>query len=335
MKRVTVPLFALLCLVPRAGYSQMATVRGLVLDDNGKPVPDVKVEMEFKGESRQKIVKTVTTDKKGGFVRAGLPSGPYKITFSKEGYRPYGIEMTVSLGGLSEIPDVVLKAVPAAGPAMPEAAGGPGTSAAPAAPETAPVAEAQRAQLGEAFTKALEATKTGQLDEAESLYKGILDKYPTAAAVHFNLGYVHRRKKEWSAAEADYRKVMELEASRSDAYVAMGALYEESGRGDEALEFMKKAAPQFEPDARFQFAFGAIALNAGQPDLAEKAFSKAQTLDPNNPEVHFHLGTLAVGQNDVPKAISHLEQYLALTGQNPKNLDTARKLLEALKAMKR
>src|SRR5712691_3990221 len=157
MKRVTVPLLALLCLVPRAGYSQMATIRGLVLDDNGKPVPDVKVEMEFKGESRQKIVKTVTTDKKGGFVRAGLLSGPYKISFSKEGYRPYGIEMTVSLGGLSEIPDVVLKAVPAAGAAVPEATGDPGTGAPPPTPETAPVAEAERALLGEAFTKAQEA----------------------------------------------------------------------------------------------------------------------------------------------------------------------------------
>jgi Tfp pilus assembly protein PilF len=333
MKRVTVPLLAMLCLVPRAGYSQVATVRGLVLDDSGQPVPDVKVEMEFKGESRQKIMKTLTTDKKGGFVRAGLPSGPYKITFSKEGYRPYGIEITVSLGGLSEIPDVVLKAAPA-GAAVPPAAAAPGASAAPV-PETATVAAGERAQLGDAFTKALEATKAGQLEDAQSLYQGILTKYPNAAAVHFNLGYVYRRKKDWAAAEGEYRKVMALEAGKSDAYVAMGALYEESGRGDEALEFMKKAAPQFEQDARFQFALGAIALNAGQPDQAEKAFSKAQALDPTNPEVHFHLGTLAVGQNDVPKAISHLEQYLALTGQSPQNLATARKLLDALKAMKR
>lgn len=334
MKRVTVLLLALLWLVPRAGQAQIATIRGQVLDEQGKPLADVKVEMEFKGESRQKIVKMVTTNKKGGFVRAGLPSGPYKITFSKEGYKPYGLEMTVSAGGLSEIPDVVLKAAPA-GTAAASGSAGAGSGAAVAAPETAPVAEADQAQLGEGFTKALEAARAGRLDEAEALYKEILARAPDAAAAHFNLGYVYRRRKDWAAAEAEYRKVMELEPGKSDAFVAVASLYEEGGRGEDALEFLKKAAPQFEQDAKFQFALGAMALNAGQTDEAQGAFSKAQALDPTNPEVHFHLGTLAVGQNDVPKAISHLEQYLALAGQNPRNLNTAQKLLDALKAMKR
>src|SRR6267143_5861829 len=83
------------------------------------PVPEVKIEMEFKGESRLKIMKTVVTDKKGGFVRAGLPGGPYLFTFAKDGYKPYGMEVSISLGGFSEIPDVVLHpgATAAAAPA--------------------------------------------------------------------------------------------------------------------------------------------------------------------------------------------------------------------------
>ena len=60
------------------------TVRGKVLDDDGKPVPDVKIEMEFKGESRVKIVKNVVTDKHGGYVRAGLPAGPFEIAIPQD-----------------------------------------------------------------------------------------------------------------------------------------------------------------------------------------------------------------------------------------------------------
>src|SRR5260370_20698240 len=108
-------------------HAQVATVRGKVVDEASSPVPDVKLEMEFKGESRQKIVKTVVTDKKGGFVRSGLASGPYKFTFAKDGYKPYSMEVSISLGGLSEMPDVVLHAgaTGAAAPAGATTGGGP------------------------------------------------------------------------------------------------------------------------------------------------------------------------------------------------------------------
>ena len=86
------------------------------------PVGDVKIEMEFKGESRQKIVKSMVTDKKGGFVRAGLPGGDFRMTFTKDGYKTYGMDIYISLGGFSEVPDVVIHpgaAAPVAGTGKP------------------------------------------------------------------------------------------------------------------------------------------------------------------------------------------------------------------------
>src|SRR6185503_5498203 len=77
------------------GWTQrtMAGVRGKVTDEKGAPIADVKIDMEFLGESRQKITKSLVTDKKGGFVRMGVPDGRWKFTFAKEGYKTYMMEL--------------------------------------------------------------------------------------------------------------------------------------------------------------------------------------------------------------------------------------------------
>ena len=50
-------------------------------------------------------------------------------------------------------------------------------------------------------------------------------------------------------------------------------------------------------------------------------------IDPNHAEAHYHLGTIAVGQNKTPEAIAHLEKYLSLNPTNAQNVATAKALL--------
>jgi hypothetical protein len=112
-------------------------------------VTDVNVELEFKGESRVKIVKTTTTDKRGGWVRAGLPAGKYRVTFQKKGFKQYILETDVSLGSLSELPDVKLPKAVAPTQSADRAEGG----VIPAEAEAALAAQAR-----DAYGKAVEAT---------------------------------------------------------------------------------------------------------------------------------------------------------------------------------
>src|SRR5438874_9603131 len=103
-------------LVPRADAQTRVTagVRGKVVDEQGKGIEGVTLDMEFKGESRQKITKSQVTDKKGGFVRMGVPGGPWRIVFSKPGYETYQHDVTLSDGGFTELSDIVMKAAKAA-----------------------------------------------------------------------------------------------------------------------------------------------------------------------------------------------------------------------------
>jgi len=107
---VVLALGAALALSPAAWAQTKVTagIRGKVVDEKGAPIPAVKVDFEFTGESRQKITKSQLTDKKGGFVRVGLPGGPWKMAFTKEGYQSYFMDTYLSDGGFSEIPDVVV-----------------------------------------------------------------------------------------------------------------------------------------------------------------------------------------------------------------------------------
>jgi len=299
-----------------------AGVRGRVIDEAGAPLADVKLDFEFLGESRVKVTKSQTTDKKGGFVRMGIPDGKWKITFSKEGYKTYVMEIYLSLmalGAFSEAGDIVLKPAPVAAPASAE----PAAAVLPASPETS--------KAGVEYAKALEAARAGRPDEAEPILKDVIARFPDLASAHYNLAYVYQLKKDWKGAEAEYLKVTELEPAKSDAYLALSAVRQLDGREPEAAEGLLAAAPTFPEDPRFQYVLGVTCTNAGKNAEAEAAFRKAMALDPANPEPVFQLGTILVGQNKVPEALRMLETYVGMSGQAPANLQTANSLLTALK----
>lgn len=337
-----------LLLSPAPAFAQKAGVRGFVSDEQGKRLPDVDVEIQFMGSPKRTY--HVKTNSKGGFIRIGLADGAYKIFLTKEGYQKHGIDTWISMsqGGWSDLcgnnpapnqpcEDIVMKKAQvaiAAGPAAPSG-GGQAAPGAPGAEGPATATAEEAAKLGAAYAQAVEAIKTGQWDLAETALKEVLAKIPDQPVVHFNLGHVYRQKKDYAAAEAEFKRVTELEPAKSDAYVATAALYEAQGKGAQAVDYLAANAASFEQDSRYQIALGATAMNQGREKEAEAAFSKAVQLDPANVEVQYYLASLALNRNEVPDAITHLEKYLAEAPAGSPNVETARALLGALKAPKK
>jgi Tfp pilus assembly protein PilF len=324
LRHRTLALGLLGLLLPTPAFAQnTATLRGTVVDEQGQPVPDVKLEIEYKGESRQKIVKTAVTDKKGAYIRVGLPSGNWKLTFTKEGFTPRGMETYLSGGGLSELPPVTLQA----------AAPKPAAGAAGAAPDLPGAAGAGK-EVEATYAKAMAALKAGSDAEAEALLKQVVEAAPGAAAAHYNLGYLYMKRKDNADAEAEFRKVIELRPQDASAYLILAPLLGEANRAEEALTILQQAAPSFPENGKFQFALGVAAMNVGNEAVAEPAFTKTVELDPSLVEARFYLGSLAVGHNKVPEAIAQLERYLAEAPEGAPNKPAARKLVDALKARK-
>src|SRR5207247_9285575 len=105
--------------------------------------------------------------------------------------------------------------------------------------------EPDAGKVGQPYSAAVEAVKAGRIDEAEDLFKEVLAKFPDLAGAHYNLGYVYRLKKDWKSSEGEYRRVTELQPTRSDAFIALAAIRELDGRGPEAVDGLLTAARAF------------------------------------------------------------------------------------------
>ena len=70
------------------------TVGGQVLDDGGRPVGGALVAVQPAGETV--AVERAATDAEGRFVVAGVPTGPFTLHASKQGFRPYEAELGVA-----------------------------------------------------------------------------------------------------------------------------------------------------------------------------------------------------------------------------------------------
>jgi tetratricopeptide (TPR) repeat protein len=306
MNRYTVGagILAALLLFGADARAQTGTARGKVVDDQGQPVPDAKVTIEFQGGVTRKY--EVKTNQKGEYLQVGLAPGMYKFTVNKEGHRGSFVDERVNLGDPTVIPDLKLMA----------AAAGTGKPA-----DT----------LSGPFAAATNLTREGKWDEAEAAFKEILTKYPSVPEVHYNLGYIYSQKKDWAAAEAAYQKAAELRPGYVEAWMALHRVYMESGQKDKAEEVMKQAVATNGENPTVQFNLGVAYLNAQQLDEAEAAFKKVQSLDPANVEVIYYLGTIALNKGKTDECIALMEKYLASSPKNTQNMATAQGLVAALK----
>ena len=316
--------------VPAPALAQLdaAQVRGTVLDAQGQPLAGVTVEMEFKGESRAKIVKTLQTDKKGVFVRVGLKPGDWVLTYRKDGYKTVGIATHLSMGGLGEIQPVTME-VAAPDPAAQQAAASAAAAADAAKAASASAADAQR--LGAAYANALSTMQAGLNAEAEAQFKAVVAELPNLAEAHYNLGYLAMQRNAPDEAAAAFRKTIELQPGSGEARIALARLLVAQGKGDEALALLKEKAAEHQQDGRYQYALGATAFDLGKNAEAEPAFLKAAELDPTNAESLFFLGSIALGSNDVPGALKHLQKFVSVAPPTSPNLATAKALLATLK----
>jgi Tfp pilus assembly protein PilF len=296
-----------LALLPAPVAAQGGTAKGKIVDSAGNGLAEATVQVVLRDELPRKY--ELTTSKSGDYIQVGLYPGLYRFIASKEGYQPNFVEHRVRFGDPTQIPDVVLKS----GDEVLKEQGRP-TEA-----------------LKEKFTEAVGLANSGELDEAEVLFKEILEEASNIPEVHQNLAFIYARRKDWATAEASYLKALELSPGDPGITSGLVQVYLESGQQAKAEELVNQAAGGNPEDANAQFSRAVFLVNSGNMEEALSAFEAALAADPSMAEAHYHLGTLLVGQGKVPEAIQHLETYLSMDPSNEQNIATANGLIAALK----
>ena len=300
-----------LALSAQSAWAQYGTVRGKVVDDQGKPVVDAEIVLELQGGEMAKKA-TVKSGKKGDFTQVGLPRGVYKVTVSKEGFAPVVGREQIQTSETTEMGEVKL------------------TPAAKAQAAAAAAGAAKNPAQAE-LNAAVQLANDKKLDEAEAAFKTFLTKNPAHAMAHHNLGWVYSQKEDWTNAEVEFKKAIELEPNSPDSYSALVNVYQKAGKREEAAEFLTKAAAAQPDNGMVQYNLAVTYINAQKNAEAYAALEKAAAAMPDNPEVQYLMGTTALNLNNIPSTIKHLEKYLSMSPSNAQNVETAKGLISALK----
>jgi tetratricopeptide (TPR) repeat protein len=288
---------AVLCAVSVAPALAQSVVRGKVVDGQGKPVPDATILFEATDANRKTQTKT---DKNGDFLQVGLASGGYKVTASKDKVGTQTLNLNVRQGPNNPM-SFTLSATSGVSSADKEAAA------------------AIQASAG----AAVEAMKAGRHDEAIAKFQEVIAKVPTCQDCYYNIGVSQMAKKDYTEAEASFKKAIELKPDNADAYTALANLYNSQKKFDLAAEASANAAKYAAAGgggggAEASYNQGVILFNAGKFAEAKTQFEAATKTDPNHSMAQYQLGMTALNLGQIPDAVAALEAYLKVDPNGPK-----------------
>jgi len=295
-----------LCLAADEARAQRGIAQGKVVDENGQAMAGVSVSFDFQGGIEQRY--ETQTDKKGRYTQIVEP-GRYRVSAKKEGYQGVFLEYTINGGAPTAVPQLQVTSE-----------------------EKAIAAAIEKDAVLGPLKKAMELTRAGRLDEAEAAYKEVLAKDPSVVEAHYNLGSIYLGRKDLAAAEVEFQKVVELQPQSEQGYGALSRVYERKGDPARAIEVMAQGVAAKPDEPAMQYDLGILYFNARRTEEAEAAFRKVETLDPGNVRVQYLLATLALNRGDAPEAVRRLETYLEKAPADAPDRDTAKGLLEQLRA---
>lgn len=305
-------------------YAQNGSLRGKVIDETGRGVPDVEVIFDFVGPYNRQI-KTIT-DKNGEWVRAGMPSGggTWNITVKQGNLEGRATGIVVRLNDMTRVPDIVLTP-----PGQKATAAPAGMSA-----EEIEKRNKRQAQLEALFKESNAAFDAGNFDEAIAKLTALATEVETCAACYVKLGDAYVKKNDLENAEKAYLKGISIDPKMAGPYNALATIYNQQRKLDEAAKMSAKAAELLDAsggaDASTLYNSGIIFWNQGKGAEAQAFFEKAIKADPKMADAHYFLGMSLVNQNKLKEAKAPFEEYLKLapTGQYA---DTAKAILATIK----
>ncbi len=199
-------------------------------------------------------------------------------------------------------------------------------------------------ETSEALRKAIQYHQTGNLIEAEKIYKDILaiddnnfyalnylgalycqignydnainyinkalQIYPDAHA-YYNLGLAYQGKKFFDKAISSYKKALNLDPNMADAWVNLGIIFfKNEMQTDDALKCFKEAL-RIKPNHTEAYNnLGIILRQKGQLEEATECYQKAIQLNPEYPDVLLNLAIVLQESGKLEEAITYYKKAL-------------------------
>jgi tetratricopeptide (TPR) repeat protein len=130
---------------------------------------------------------------------------------------------------------------------------------------------------------------------------------------------------DWTGAENDFKKAIELNPNAAPIRLAYGWFLMMSARFDEAAIEMEKAR-EFDPSAlAIKVARGRLLYFTRKYDEAIQHFQKIIAVEPNSPGSHLALSQIYRQKQMYPESVEAFMKYQGLIGSPPEDMEALRK----------
>ena len=191
----------------------------------------------------------------------------------------------------------------------------------------APIADVTTSSM-EAYNYYLEGRENDRklyYREALHAFEKAVEIDPDFAVAYYELAQAHTALQDREAANSAIRNAY---ARRHKATQKERLLIERlyasaiERDSDKSLRLRLQMAEQYPRDKESFYDLGQYYFNLPDLDRALEAFRKALELDPNYGLIHIYLGWIYLDRRDYPKALEHLNKYVALNPGEANPLDT-------------
>lgn len=166
--------------------------------------------------------------------------------------------------------------------------------------------------LQQRFERAVQLAAQGKLREAEPLFRAILQKQPSFAPAHLNLGLVYRLQNQNEKALMHLRRAAELNPKDPRPLVELARLGLDIGKLDDVRGYLRMLRDRFPKEPELPVLEGALASLQGEWGVALEKFQQALKTRPNDFRIHYNLGIAAYQLRRYTEAETHLKRTVQL-----------------------
>jgi tetratricopeptide (TPR) repeat protein len=154
------------------------------------------------------------------------------------------------------------------------------------------------------------AQRHERYDLALPLVEALVEREPAPQAL-LQLGALYERSGRIDEAVGTFRRLLAAEPQLPDALNYLGYMWADRGENlDEALELIRRAVAVEPDNGAYVDSLGWVHHRRGEHELALKYLARAASLLPNDPDVLEHLGDVHRGLGDARRAREHYQRAL-------------------------
>lgn len=287
-------------------------IRGQIRNaDGGGAIPNAIVMLEGPRDRKQ-----ATSDRRGRFIFAALPSGSYTIRVSMLGFKT-AIERFMLLN--ASIIDAVIRLTP-------EKKRTAKISSKPISVRVALIPKEARKEF-ERGTKELH--KQNKPDRSLQYFKKALGLYPDFDEAYVQLGIAYSLLSREEEAETTFLRAINLYSKNTRAHMFLGKLYYQQGKLDASVEQLKEAITLDVNNWLVHRDLANVLAKLRKFEEAYQHAERAHLLKEDEQDVHLVFYNACLNKKDYVGALAELGEYVRLY---PKS-ETAQKMLAIRKAL--